>query len=601
MIKNPCSIRVSSVAQFSVAQFSAVAFLFVSGVAAHAENIDLSTVPRRNTVQLTIYNSEDLTLVRETRKVTFKPGVNPLQFSWANTLIDPTSVELRFLTHPDKLTVLDSTFPHDKPQMLYWNVQSELDGEAMVEITYFTSGIHWSADYVGIAGADEKQLDLESFVRVDNQSGEDYENARVRLVVGRVNLVEKITQLARERGLLSESLEAGKKKELALHALRDMSRAKRPMSKDGKGMAFGGRRSGEEDAEELEVAPKEIVKEGLSEYFIYTIEGTETIPNGWAKRLRSFDAASVPVKIQYRYRPAEYGEQLVRMYLMTNDKDSKLGTTPLPDGTFRLFRSNGPDGLSYLVSQPIKYVPIGDKIELNLGVDPEVIFDLVKLKTWRDAIWMRVRGANVFQRVDQPGVQFRVNSTVAGSDEHALFAQRVRNYTKKPIDLEIRRTLPGDVVFRSSLPAKNHDFQTVQYTATVPAGAKADLQYEVIRHQGRNAKQNHVTVEAVKSPLPEGEGDDAGQTSRCRLQIERKCVGQRRRTACIGRTAKRSKELAVEDSLIEVDRHPRKAEVPVVVGDQYARSPAGSVSPGGKMTFGGRRGGSSRVSLAVTG
>ena len=39
--------------------------------------------------------------------------------------------------------------------MLYWNVQSELDGEALVEITYFTSGIHWSADYVGIADADE--------------------------------------------------------------------------------------------------------------------------------------------------------------------------------------------------------------------------------------------------------------------------------------------------------------------------------------------------------------------------------------------------------------------------------------------------------------
>src|SRR5678816_2045722 len=88
---------------------------------ASAKNVDLSTVPKRNTVQLTIYNSEDLTLVRETRTITFKKGVNPLQFSWANTLIDPTSVELKFLTQPDHLDVLDTTFPHDKPQMLYWN------------------------------------------------------------------------------------------------------------------------------------------------------------------------------------------------------------------------------------------------------------------------------------------------------------------------------------------------------------------------------------------------------------------------------------------------------------------------------------------------
>src|SRR3954452_3432679 len=99
-----------------------------------ARNVDLSTVPKRDTVQLTIYNSEDLTLVRETRKVTFKKGINPLQFSWANTLIDPTSVEMKFLSSADKLEVMDTTFPQDKPQMLYWNVQSDFDGEATIEI-----------------------------------------------------------------------------------------------------------------------------------------------------------------------------------------------------------------------------------------------------------------------------------------------------------------------------------------------------------------------------------------------------------------------------------------------------------------------------------
>src|SRR6202166_2332150 len=139
------------------------AALFVMQVAAVAlaKNVDLSTVPKRDSVQLTIYNSEDLTLVRETRKVTFTKGVNPLQFSWANTLIDPTSVELKFLTNPDQLDVLDTIFPHDKPQMLYWNVQSDFDGEATIEITYFTSGITWSADYLCVADGAEKQMNLE--------------------------------------------------------------------------------------------------------------------------------------------------------------------------------------------------------------------------------------------------------------------------------------------------------------------------------------------------------------------------------------------------------------------------------------------------------
>src|SRR5437899_11500975 len=93
-----------------------------------ARNVDLSTVPKRDSVQLTIYNSEDLTLVRETRTVTFKKGANPLQFSWANTLIDPTSVELKFLTSTDKLDVLEKTYPLDQPQMIFWNVHSEIGG-----------------------------------------------------------------------------------------------------------------------------------------------------------------------------------------------------------------------------------------------------------------------------------------------------------------------------------------------------------------------------------------------------------------------------------------------------------------------------------------
>ena len=150
-----------------------------------------------------VYNSEDLTLVRETRSVTFKKGVNPLQFSWANTLIDPSSVQLRFLDNPEKLELLDTTFPHDKPQMLFWNVQSDFDGAARIEITYFTSGITWSADYIGIADKTEKAMKLEGFVRVSNfNSGRRIRKTHhVRLVVGKINLVEKIAQLGADSDL----------------------------------------------------------------------------------------------------------------------------------------------------------------------------------------------------------------------------------------------------------------------------------------------------------------------------------------------------------------------------------------------------------------
>jgi len=455
---------------------------------AFARNVDLSTVPQRDSVQLTIYNSEDITLVRETRKVTFKKGQNPLQFSWANTLIDPSSVELKFLTSADKLEVMDTTFPQDKPQMLYWNVQSDFDGEATVEITYFTSGITWAADYTAIADKDEKTLALNGFVRITNNSGEEYENAQVRLVVGTINLVEKIAQLAHVSiDDLSRLGDADKKEMFKLEAGK--------FAFDGRTVTSAGTLSisGESEATE-----KKIIKEGLSEYFIYTIEGTETIPNGWSKRMRSFEGNDVALKIQYRYRPQEYGDQLVRMYLLTNNTDSKLGTTPLPNGTVRLFRDNGRDGLSYLASQEIKYIPIGDKIELNLGADPQVIFELIKLKASRDNIWMQFRNANIFRRVEDGAAKIQVNSKVVGWDEHDLFTQRIRNYSPKPIDVEVRRSFTGDDNFRSSLKPVLHDFQTVQFADSIEPGKKADLLYELVSHEGRNAKQNHVTLEDVE-------------------------------------------------------------------------------------------------------
>ncbi len=448
-----------------------------------AENVDLSTVPSRSTVQLTIYNSEDVTLVRETRNVTFKKGSNPLQFSWANTLIDSTSVELNFLTQSDKLEVLDTTFPHAKPQMLYWNVESEFDGEAEIQIAYFTSGITWSADYLCIADNNEQEMSLEGFVRVFNNSGEEYENAQVRLVVGTINLVEKIAQLAN----MSLSEVAGMDRD-------ELSKAKKDVLADAMAapMAMAGGMGGGAIAED---APKEIIKEGLSEYFIYTIEGTETIQNGWSKRMRSLEGTSISFDVEYRYRPQEYGEQLVKLYLLKNDVASKLGTTPLPNGTVRIFRDNGRDGLSYLTQQDIKYIPIGDRIELNLGSDPEVLHELVKLRTYRSDLILQIHGTNEFRKIGGDGTFKEENASLVGWDDHVILVERIRNFSGKAIQLEIRRTLPGHVVFKSSLNPKLHDFQTIELRATVPTGMKSELLSEIIHKQGTSTKQNNVTLE----------------------------------------------------------------------------------------------------------
>jgi hypothetical protein len=112
----------------------------------------------------------------------------------------------------------------------------------------------------------------------------------------------------------------------------------------------------------------------------------------------------------------------------------------------------------------------------------------------------------VYRKIGEPWLQVEQRNSVAGWDDHVLYGQRVRNYTPKPIELEVRRSFWGHVVFRSQLGATPHDYQTVQYTATVPPFQKADLRYEVLTHCGRNAQQNNVVIENA----PAGGPPDAG-------------------------------------------------------------------------------------------
>ena len=279
--------------------------------------VDLVTLPSRDTVQLTIYNSADMTLVRESRALTLRDGGNKLQFSWANTLIDPTSLEMLPKANADKIDIAELVYPPRVKNLGLWNVDSGVSGKVPVEITYLTSGLSWRAFYMGTLTENEKTMHLQGYVRVTNNSGEDYENAQTRLIVGKVHILDQIAELARREypyGRPGVSM---------------------PGDRFGRASGMGGR-GGKMKMEAVAFGmdarsePKKIVKEGLSEYFLYTIEGTETIPTGWSKRLMSFDVEDVPVVNLYKYEQERYGNSVVRFLSFKNDEEHELGETPIP-------------------------------------------------------------------------------------------------------------------------------------------------------------------------------------------------------------------------------------------------------------------------------
>jgi len=426
---------------------------------AGAKNVDLVTLPKRNTVQLTIYNSEDITLVKETRYVTLKKGRNKLQFSWANTLIDATSVEFRPLEHAEEVEVADTVFPGQKPQHLIWNIESQFEGQVKVEVSYFTSGLTWTMDYVSICDPAEESIRFRGYVRVFNNSGEEYENAEVRLIVGTINLVEKIADLARRQGIPVPKDEEGLRR-----------RAVRELMAKAEGAAVRPPRPSK---------PKQIVKEGLSEYFMFSIEGTETIRNGWSKRMQAVKADEVKFDIVYRMRSYQYGGRPARFFIWVNDDEHKLGESPLPNGRVRIFRDNRREGLSFLGEQQIRYVPIKAKIEVNLGPDDLVVYETRQMSVER--LNFHFHGMGRREIVD-------------GWDEKAHWIDTVRNYRTKPITFELRRQWPGDVDNESEVKTTLFDYHTIETNFAVPARGKKQYPCTIIVHHGTNKKQERIKL-----------------------------------------------------------------------------------------------------------
>jgi hypothetical protein len=156
-----------------------------------------------------------------------------------------------------------------------------------------------------------------------------------------------------------------------------------------------------------------------------------------------------------------------------------MGDSPLPDGIIRVFRENGKDGLNYFTAQQTKYIPIKEKIELNVGVDRQVTYERAVLDLTRQSF--------IFD-------ESQTVPPVVGWDETRKWQEEVRNWRAKPIKLEIRHLIPGDVDFKMEGPATLFDFHTAEYTMEVPPRKPLKWTTEGTFHLGRNAKQDRINL-----------------------------------------------------------------------------------------------------------
>jgi hypothetical protein len=137
--------------------------------------IQLITLPPRERVEIQLDHAR-VTLVEEERRVPLTEGVNEVVFAWANTSIDPNSIQLRPLNPVGRVEVLSVSYPPGQ-NALTWQVAAEQAGPALVRISYLIGRLDKTFAYRAEVAHDEKTLTLRQYVLLHNGANEEFGTA----------------------------------------------------------------------------------------------------------------------------------------------------------------------------------------------------------------------------------------------------------------------------------------------------------------------------------------------------------------------------------------------------------------------------------------
>ncbi|MFC1615588.1 DUF4139 domain-containing protein [Patescibacteria group bacterium] len=229
-----------------------------------------------------------------------------------------------------------SLLPQDlliKPTLM-WSIWAEVAGSRDVQTSYLTNGITWSADYVAQVNADDSKIDLKGWTTINNRSGADYPNAKLKLVAGDVNIVE---QDYKRQDVYYEE-------EMAM-----------PMAAP----TAGG-----------------FAEESFFEYHLYSLSRKTNLLDKQEKQISLLNAKNVEVDKQFIFDDWKDGEN-VRVELVMENKESKGLGMPLPKGIVRVYKADSEGQSQFLGEDNIDHTPKDEEVRIYVGN----AFDIVVEKT----------------------------------------------------------------------------------------------------------------------------------------------------------------------------------------------------------------------------
>jgi len=159
-----------------------IATVLLAAPPSASARIKLITLPVRERVEIQLDNP-NATLVEEERIVPLVKGVNQVDFSWANTQIDPNTIVFRVVGRGEDdaktigpeldVKVLSVSYPPNEASLV-WQVAASDGGSARVRISYLLGNLSKSFNYRAVASHDESKLKLSQYMRLQNFANEAF-------------------------------------------------------------------------------------------------------------------------------------------------------------------------------------------------------------------------------------------------------------------------------------------------------------------------------------------------------------------------------------------------------------------------------------------
>lgn len=368
---------------------------------AAADEIRRSTPAEQEDLSITIYNT-DLGLVKDTRTLELGRGVVNLRFEGVAAHIDPTSVHIRSLTHPDDLAVLEQNFEYDliSPEKLmekYLGTAVELvtekDGE---EVTSPATLMGNQGGYVYEIGGKIAINPPGRVVLPEIPEGLIskptlmwmLENDRARHTVEASYLTAGISWKSNYVLVLAkddESVDLSGWVTIDNRSGATYSDASLKLVAGDVHRVAPDRRRTPVMARGLEAAQgvDQFVEKAFFEYHLYTLKRRSTIRDNQTKQISLLTAEGASAEKTYVYAsPTPYWfsamsgpdrSTKVGVFLsVKNSKENRLGM-PLPKGIVRVYKKDDDGSLQFIGEDAIDHTPEDEIVRVKVGEAFDVV------------------------------------------------------------------------------------------------------------------------------------------------------------------------------------------------------------------------------------